>query len=129
MKHIEKKKLSPKGILLIALISALVLLLIGYFLTKGLVDKDSGSGGASVPPEILEGEALYLNSAIAYPRVMESAIQYILVQNKHGNFDLTRPSVGGEFWLGYDAGNGDREMVLYTPPITSAEGDFDYQSL
>ena len=129
MKEIKKRKLTSKRILLIALSSLLVLLIAGYITVK-LTVKDNGTGGgASEPPEIMEGEAVYLNTTIAYPQVSEAAIQYILVQNALGTFDLTRPDSKSSFWLGYDNGGGVREMVLYAPPIIGAEGDFNYEDL
>lgn len=129
MKEVNKRKLSSKKILLITLASVLVLLIAGYFIISAVVKGLGGDETKSDPPEVLDGEAVYLNTTIAYPQVSETQIQYILVQNKHGNFDLTRPNEKSEFWLGYDNGGGVRDMVLYTPPILTAEGDFDYTNL
>ena len=129
MKQIEKKRLSKKQVLLIATLSLVVVLSI---LTAVLTSVGLGSDPedpVTEPPEILEGEAIYLNTAIAYPQISESQIQYILVRNENGSFDLTRPDAYGAFWLSYDIGYGVNNMMLYAPPIIEAEGDFDYQSL
>jgi len=85
------------------------------------------------PPDILEGEDIYLNKPIAYPSIEEKNILSLLVINENGSFDLTRyPGEADEFWLSYDNGNGVKDMLLYAPPIVDAEGDieyFDYESL
>lgn len=129
MKQIKSKRSSSKTVLVAALSIVLVLLLIGYFITKGIDPASGNDTPVKTPPEIIEGESTYLNSAIAYPRVSESSIQYILVKNRHGSFDLTKPDPTGAFWLRYDDGSNDHKMILYTPPITGAEGDFDYETL
>lgn len=129
MKQIKKRKLTKKQLLLIVTSSLLVLVTAATVLITTLVTGDHGTEEEKDPPEILEGEALYLNTAIAYPRVEESSISYILVQNSQGRFDLTRTEELGSFWLGYDVGEGAMNMVLHTPPIMGAEGSFDYTSL
>ena len=131
MKRIEKKNTSSK-IVLISTLSAVLLLLIVCFpiiktLKKGNADETAVSNPAVVDKEL--GEDVYLNSPIAYPRVEEAKIQYILVQNKNGTFDLTRNDKDGTFWLSYDAGDGIVNAVQYLPPIVFEEGDFDYQTL
>lgn len=129
MKQIKKRKLTKKQLLLIVTSSVLALLIAATAIVTSLVDTDQGTDSTAEPPEILEGEALYANMAVAYPRIAESDITYILVQNKEGSFDLTRTGSDGSFWLGYDVGGGARDMMLHTPPIMSAEGSFDYKSL
>lgn len=128
MKQIETKGPSKRQwLLIVTLVIVFVLSIVTAVLT--ILDLGKTNEEPNTPPEILEGEDIYLNTPIAYPQISESQIQYILVSNKNGSFDLTRPDSTGAFWLGYDVGLGKNEMMLYAPPIISAEGDFDYQSL
>ncbi len=129
MKQVTKKRLSKKQVLLIVTLSLVVTLsiLTAVLTSVGLGATDDPP--PAEPPEILDGEAIYLNMAIAYPQISEKQIQYILVKNQTGSFDLTRPDALGAFWLGYDVGHGTDNMMLYAPPIVEAEGDFDYQTL
>jgi hypothetical protein len=129
MKRIEKKRLTSKKILLIVLSSLLAMLILGYIIIDNVLPEGSAGDDPVKTPEILEGEALYLNTPIAYPHVSEGNIQYILVQNEKGSFDLTRPDEKGSFWLSYDSGGGVENMVIHAPPIIESEGDFNYETL
>lgn len=123
-----KRKSKKQWITLVSLLTSFAVLLASYF----IVDAFMGKGQTENPtekPEILDGEALYLNTPVAYPRVEEGKIQYIIVRNESGTFDFTRPSEDGSFWLSYDNGEGISNSVVYEPPILSAEGGFDYESL
>ena len=77
------------------------------------------------------GESSYVGMPIAYSRIEEVNILSLIVKNKNGTFDLNRfPDENGEFWLGYDAGDGEgTKMIQYIPPIVGAEESFDYESL
>lgn len=126
MKTVRKFKLTKKQKLL-AILSALLLVIgtacaIAVPLIGGNTDPTKKD-----PPEILEGEALYLNTTIAYPMVSEANIQYILVQNANGSFDMLRD--GNIFYFSFDDGDGVKNMRPYLPPIVDAEGGFDYSSL
>ncbi len=129
MKQVKKKRLTGKQILLTVTLSVVILLSVLTAVLTSLRLGEPGGGEQPTPPEIFDGEAIYLNSPIAYPQVSESKMNYILVKNKTGTFDLTRPDKNGAFWLGYDIGYGVQNMMLYAPPIMEVEGDFDYQSL
>lgn len=82
-----------------------------------------------IRPEL--GESSYVGMPIAYSRIEEVNILSLIVKNKNGTFDLNRfPNENGEFWLGYDAGDGEEvKMIQYIPPIVGAEESFDYESL
>ena len=94
------------------------------------------------PPEILEGESLYNNYAIAYPTVQESQIQLIKVTNKASykneyntedeapmtTYTLMRDELmGGKFVLYYDDKDGNTQV--YYPPVVEEDASFDYESL
>ncbi len=128
MKQVKKKRNSSNIVLLCVLLGLLIVLVVGYYLTRGLDSAVTEESTVKDPPEILEGEDIYLNSAIAYPRVSEASIQYIKIQNKNGKFDLLRPTEDGSFFLSYDSGDGVT-FEDYVPPIVFAEGGFDYQTL
>ena len=131
MKQVKKFKLSKTHKLLIIMAAVLALLIGAYFIISAIADsKTPDEPEKTPPPQILDGEALYLNQAVAYPRLEEGQILSILVSNKEGTFDMTRwPDEKGCFWLGYDAGDGVEHMVQYIPPIVDAEGDFNYEDL
>lgn len=127
MKRIEKRKLSSVQIAAIVF-AAILLLLVGLYIIVNSIETDSSA--SSEPPELWEGESLYLNVPLAYPAVSESRIQSILVQEGDQMFDLTRRDKNGSFWLGYgDRSAGLEGMIQYIPPIVGAEGGFDYESL
>ena len=127
MKRIEKRKLSSTQIAAIVF-AAILLLLVGLYIIVNSIETNSSA--SSEPPELWEGESLYLNVPLAYPAVSESRIQSILVQQGDKIFDFTRPDKNGSFWLGYgDRSEGIEGMVQYIPPIVGAEGGFDYESL
>lgn len=117
---------------MIVLASLFLLLLAAYFIITAIVASINQNNSNNTPPDVREdlGEALYLNSPIAYPQLSESEILYIYVENKTGSYDFTRwPDNNGVFWLGYTAPDGTKEMIQYIPPILDAEGDFDYEEL
>ena len=138
MKRIEKFKLGKNAIRLIALTSVLILLVAAYIIVSSVIKnaQSSSGGGNNVTAEDIReelGETTYLNSPIAYSHVKEKDMRYILVQNRDSKgvlraFDFTRLD-DGTMILSYDTGEGRKNMLPYIPPITSAEGEFDYESL
>ena len=78
----------------------LVLIFLGIFLALvvasvtilaiTLSDDGEGTTETTEPPEILEGEALYQNYAIAYPNLNEKDIFSVTVRNSHGTYNLLR---------------------------------------
>ncbi len=137
MKRIEKFKLGKNAVRLIALTSVLILLVVAYIVIGSLIDgPDTQGGGNSVTADDIRpelGETTYLNYPIAYDRISEEAMSYILVRNRDDKgvlraYDFTRLE-DGRMVLSYDSGDGTKNMVPYIPPITTAEGGFDYESL
>lgn len=131
MKKVEKRHLSKNTLTIIILASVLAVLITASVLVPIIVSALK-KPQESEYPEIREdlGEALYINTPVAYPRLEEAEILSILVKNENGTFDLTRwPDDNGVFWMGYEDTSGNKEMLQYIPPIVDAEGDFDYESL
>ena len=125
MKAVKKSRLTPKKLLLIIVSAALLLSAVLCAVLVPILNKQQGPA-AKDPPEIMPGEAIYLNTTVAYPIVSEAKITYILVENENGKFDMTRPDAQGSFWLSYDLGNGVEDTMLYAPPIMDTEGEFTY---
>ena len=93
------------------------------------------------PPKIIDGEALYNNYPIAYPKMEESQIKEITVTNsatgkdKYDSEDdvpkttyrlIRYDKMDGKFVLSYDDGTGEE---LYYPDIIGSDLTFDYESL
>ncbi len=124
MKAVKKFKLEKKHITLIVLSLILAVLIASYFIIDAVI--------AAIPVikekptyELMEGESLYAGVPVAYPRVGESQMSYIFIDNKKASFDLTK--MDDEFILGFGT-DGDNP-VSYIPPIVGAEGDFKYSTL
>lgn len=124
MKAVKKFKLEKKHITLIVLSLILALLIASYFIIDAVI--------AAIPEvtekpsyELMEGESLYAGVPVAYPRVSESQMTYIYIDNKKASFDLTK--MDSEFILGF--GTDTDTPTSYMPPIVGAEGDFKYSTL
>ena len=124
MKAVKKFKLEKKHITLIVLSLILALLIASYFIIDAVI--------AAIPEvtekpsyELMEGESLYAGVPVAYPRVSESQMTYIYIDNKKATFDLTK--MDSEFILGF--GTDTDTPTSYIPPIVGAEGDFKYSTL
>ncbi len=131
MKAVERK-LNKAQLATIWLLIISILLTAAYITVIAVVNKissnDSGSSGSSTP-EIMDGEAVYLNQLVAYPTIEESQITYVEVKNSKGKFGLSRyPDDTGNFIFHYYV-DGEEKVLTYMPPITGAEGDFNYESL
>ena len=130
MKVVKKFRLSSKQRLLAILLAALVLMSTAAAVAVPLMNR-TDEPAQKDPPEILDGEAIYLNTTVAYPVVSEASIQYIMVKNAGGTFDMLRED-GGSFWIRYGTDDGSSTLIPYVPPVSSAEGNyntFDYSSL
>lgn len=125
----NKKAIIIGSVLLFLLIVGITLIIVFSNVDNG----SEGGGGSSAGGQIqlLPGESSYLGVPVAYPRIPESQITYINVENKHGIFDMARwPDSSGSFWFGYgEKGATAMEMVQYIPPIVDADSGFDYESL
>ena len=79
-------------------------------------------------PELVEGEALHGNSAIAYPSMEEKDIKRITVKNKNNTYTLLRSTdVNNNFILYYEDEKG--EMQVYYPPIIDEDSFFEYSDV
>lgn len=130
MKKVERK-LSKAQITTICLLIFSILLGGAYFTVSAIIkNRDTGSSSATKPTlDLLEGESSYLNQPVAYSMVEESNILAIEVKNPTGRFGVSRyPDDLGSFMFHYYV-NGIEGVIPYTPPIYTAEGEFDYESL
>ena len=124
----KNTSMGRKQLAIIITAALLALLIVAYVvITAVMSGLSSSEGGAAEPPEILEGEALYGNSAVAYPTFYESAIQEIIVKGHEGTFSMKRPEKADPFVFYYLDENGDTQV--YYPDICGAESGFDYTEL
>lgn len=127
MKQVKKLKIGKTPLLLLILLSSFVLLIAATLIINAIIKEQEQSQD---PPQLEDGEALYLNQALAYPYVSEGDILSLLVQNGEDIFDFTRLEENGSFWLGYGKKeDGIEGMIQYIPPIAQAEGGFEIESL
>lgn len=101
--------------------------LIAFLLVFGGGEEEKPS---STPPEILEGEGIYLGNAIAYPSVGASTISRITVSNgklkDDGQYTFLRSDeVDGDFLFYYME---DGEIKVYYPSVCEATG-IEYSDL
>ena len=131
MKAVERKlnkaQLVTIWLLILSLVFAAAYVTL-ILVARKLASENTGSSGTTTP-EIMEGEGTYLNQLIAYPSIEESQITFLEVKNSQGKFGLSRyPDDLSSFIFHYYV-DGQEGAVTYAPPITSAEGKFDYESL
>ena len=131
MKTVERKlnkaQIATIWLLIISVLLAAAWLSVTLVIKK-LASNNGGSSGGSAP-ELMEGEATYLNQTVAYPMIEEGRITFIEVKNKSGNFGVSRyPDDRGSFLFHYYV-DGKEGAIPYTPPIMGAEGNFKYESL
>ena len=132
MKVIRRTK--KKQLLIAILALSLAVLIAGAILIDTLLQIDDGGSTDPVLPEILDGEAIYNNSAIAYPYVKEASITAIVVKGTEDEYSLVREefekdgkTTYGSFVLGYKDSYGD--MQTYAPDIIASDSDTDYSDL
>ena len=129
MKTVTKKKLKAHHLLLIIMLSALAAVIGLWLIVRGLEPKPKDQGSTTVT-EIYDYEDRYLNVPIAYSKLEDSEISYLIIKNDLGTFDMTRwPDTTGAMWISYSKGNGIAQMIQYIPPIVGEENDFDYETL
>lgn len=132
MKVIVKKKNKRFLIAILALI--LAVLIAGAIVLDMLLQTEGGKDDIKVP-EIIEGEAIYNNIAVAYPRIEESQIITIAVRGTEKSYYLQRTETEGDdgkisygnFRLSYEDENG--ELKIYEPDILESDPTSDYSSL
>ena len=130
MKAVERK-LNKAQLATIWLLIISLFLVAAYITVIAVVNKLANNGGSqgSDKPEIMDGEGVYLNQPVAYPSIEEAEITFIEVKNPKGKFGLSRyPDDRGSFIFHYYI-DGKEGALTYSPPICSAEGEFDYESL
>lgn len=115
------------------LLSVFVLLLAAAIIVAVVVDKkvsEAGNKAPVIPPEIIDGEALYRNSAVAYPVVDDKDITRITVNNttlKDGYFTFYRSEmVDNDFLFAY---MDDGEIKVYFPTICEEDSSFEYSDI
>ena len=123
--QIVKKKIDKFRLTVILSFAFVLLVAIAIVLGVVLLGGEEAPG-ETVKPEILEGEDIYYNMAIAYPAIKETDIQMISVKNKTGKYDLMRPDGGGSMIIYYTDKNGD--VKAYKPSILKEE-NMDYDNL
>lgn len=125
----SKKKMRMTLILL----AVFIVLLAAAIIAAVIIDKKASEAGTTtttVPPEIIEGEGLYRNYAVAYPVVEDEDITRITVNNttlKDGYFTLYRSdAVDDDFLFAYMDGG---EIKVYYPSICDDDTSFEYSDL
>ena len=133
MKQIKKKMKKP---VLIAILSGvLAVLTVTAILLNTLLLSDDGTDGGNdkVIPEILDGEGIFANSAVAFPQIEEKNIdaihiyadrEYIL---KRDQLTETGPATGPFILFYEDEETG--EFSAFYPDITDADANFEYEDL
>ena len=130
MKAVERK-LKKSHLAIIWLLVISLLLAAAYVAVIVIATKRAGSssssGGSTLNP--IEGEGTYLNQLVAYPTIEEAQITFIEIENKNGRFGVSRyPNDLGNFLFHYYV-DGEEGAIPYTPPIISAEGEYNYEKL
>ena len=125
----SKKKMRTALVLL----GVFVLLLAGSIITSVVLNSKVAGGtttGGTTPPEIIDGEGIYRNNAVAYPVVEDKNITRITVNNsnlKDGYFTFYRSEVvENDFLFAY---MDDGEIKVYFPSICEEDSSFEYSDL
>ena len=128
MQNAEARKKQTRLIIILA--SVLLFLILAIIATKIIVDNlQSDDPQGYEPPQILDGESLLSNYyPLAYPQVQTKDMTYIEVTTPDGKYGIQVDEETGDMYILHTP-EGEDELQLYLPPITSAEGSFDYSSL
>lgn len=132
MKAVERK-LNKAQLATIWLLIISVLLAGAYAISIAIVNKrakdNAASNGNNTVLDVREGEGVYLNTPIAYPRITESEILFMEISGGGEKYGVSRyPNDDGGFIFHYYV-DGQKESIPYMPPIMTAEGSFNYESL
>lgn len=126
----SKKKMRTTLILLGVFVILLAGAIIASVIIKNKMSGSGSTGSSTTPPEIIEGEDIYRNNAIAYPLVDDKNITRITVNNstlKDGYFTLYRSeAVDNDFLFAYME---DGEIKVYYPSICDEDSSFEYSDL
>lgn len=128
MQNAEARKKQTRLIIILA--SVLLFLILAVIATKIIVDNLQSDDPLDYePPQILEGEGLLSNYyLLAYPQVQTKDMTYIEVTTPDGKYGIQCDEETGDMYILHTP-EGEDELQLYLPPITGAEGSFDYSSL
>ena len=125
----SKKKMRNTLILL----GVFIVFLAGAIITPIAINNnttDAGNTTTKLPPEIIDGEGLYRNTAVAYPVVDDKNITRITVNNttlKDGYFTLYRSEIAdNDFMFAYMEND---EIKVYYPSICDEDSSFEYSDL
>ena len=125
---IRKKK---KPLLIIILAAVLAVALAVAIILGSTILKPDTTTPTKVPPQIIDGEALFNGSAVAFPQVPESKMDIIRIVGREYEYALMRdePEDGslGVFMLYYRDANGDLQM--YYPAINEYDPTFNYEDI
>lgn len=129
--------------LLLILLCVTVAVLAAAIILVNVIPEEEETPTTQKPnlPEIIEGEALENNYALAYPSIADRYITSIKVTNKasyandfnegeapYTSYTLLRHEIaGGNFVLRYEDKEGNEK--IYLPDIFSADPSFEYDSL
>ena len=135
MKIVKKKIRRP--LIIIILAAALAVLTAGAIIANTLLVKgEDGSSDSNnvTPPEIMEelGESIYLNEGIAFERVTEDHINFVVIRGDNEYSFLKYAFDSGEdaeksFILSYVDENGDNQQ--YLPSISTEDPNFKYSDM
>ena len=131
----QVKKKMKKPVLIAILAGVLAALTALAIVLNALILSDDGSDGQDtpIPPEILEGEGIFANSAVAFPRVEEKDIDAIRIYGdreyifKRDQLTDTGRATG-PFILFYEEVESGEFKAFY-PDITDADANFEYEDL
>ncbi len=131
MKAVERKlnkaQLATIWLLIISVLLAAAYVTVTVVIKKLQSDQSGSSGSTTL--DLIEGESIYLGQRVAYPAISESQILFVDIEGENGKFGVSRyPDDQGIFLFHYYV-DGEEIAIPYTPPIVSAEGEFDYESL
>lgn len=128
------KRKNKKQLLIAILALSLAILTVGAIIINTLLNADNGEKPKKDPPEIIEGEGIYNNMAVAYPRIEEAKIIDLFVIGENNEYSLIREkneangkTTYGNFVLGYKDANGEDQV--YVPDILASDSDTDYLDL
>ena len=129
------KRLNKAQIATICLLIISIVLTATYFVISGIAKKRAADkASAATPPAQLNiktelGESSYLNRPIAYPRIQESQMILIEITKNGEGYGVSRYPDDNSSFVFHTFKDGDENRYPFLPPISSVEGDFNYETL
>lgn len=133
MISVNKTKIDKKYLSVIVTASVLAFLIIAYVVINAISGIAAGTNqGGSTPPEIMDGEGIYNNTATVYPYISKSQIISIAVMGHNDSFVISRPQVEKEntyesYFMLYRGDENDK-LTPYFPDILTLENGISYTS-